>query len=240
MLARIEDFINDVTRITGDFLNGFQDEVVALFEGSKSIQKLWADGTGDTDTSTASPALASGEIRGKKLRATTDGLVVDAGGVAVNAGGVAVTAGNISTASGSVSASTTVTGGNGVTATTGNVTATAGEAVGRHFRSNSSTPSVSATGTGITGPSVTGNDVDGYVDFTIGGSFTSGQVLAITLSSTPGWVNTTATLTPADDATAAVMNFLRMGPITTVSWSVYGLATIPTGTYRLIYKVGGF
>lgn len=54
MLARLVGFVAGTTRITAaDFLNPIQDEVIALYAGTKSIASLLIDGTGDNASAVA-------------------------------------------------------------------------------------------------------------------------------------------------------------------------------------------
>lgn len=134
MLARIQSFVNNVTIITGTFLDSFQDQLVYIFDGSYTIVKGMVDGTGDVATSGAAPALAAGEWRANILRAVTS--LISNGALTVTSGGATITGNsgvtgtftatsNISSSVGNVSANlalvagTTVTAGTGLTVTSG-------------------------------------------------------------------------------------------------------------------------
>lgn len=71
MLARIETLVSNATTIKAATLNGVQDELVDVYDGSKTLKKVTVDGTGDADGS-ATPA---GQVKSATLATTGDASV---------------------------------------------------------------------------------------------------------------------------------------------------------------------
>lgn len=107
------------------------------------------------------------------------------------------------------------------------------------YYSSGAAPSLNSVATGVSGQSISGNNSDGVITFTIGAGYISGNPFQIDLSLSPTWTTIIPMISARDTATSAQWQYFTAFGSTSSRWILGVSSSIPAGTYSINYHLRG-